>query len=54
VKQTLTHLQAAGVEALGVVANQTRPRGGYYYYYQYYQYYHSYYSEDEKGQDGKA
>ena len=49
VKQTLTHLQAAGVEALGVVANQTRPRGGYYYYYQYYQYYHSYYSEDEKG-----
>jgi capsular exopolysaccharide synthesis family protein len=42
VRQTLTHLHDAGCETLGAVANQTRPRGGYYYYY--YHYYHSYYS----------
>jgi capsular exopolysaccharide synthesis family protein len=43
VRQTLTHLHDAGCEILGVVANQTRPRGGYYYYY--YHYYRSYYSD---------
>ncbi|MBM3474810.1 MAG: polysaccharide biosynthesis tyrosine autokinase [Armatimonadetes bacterium] len=45
VRQSLVHLRDAGCEVLGAVANQTRPRGGYYYY-SYHSYYGDYADED--------